>query len=93
MIRALALISILMVVIIRSEVIEKNSEVSETQGIPDSSNFAIAINEDLIQEGQSSDIVVRAKRYYGCGCGCGCATVAAVSVAPCYGCCGCGYGK
>ncbi|PIC15244.1 hypothetical protein B9Z55_022296 [Caenorhabditis nigoni] len=51
------------------------------------------LSADLVPEGQSSDLIVRAKRYYGCGCGCGCATVAVVSAAPCAGCCGCGYGK
>ncbi|EGT59017.1 hypothetical protein CAEBREN_02082 [Caenorhabditis brenneri] len=51
--------------------------------------------DDLVSEGQSNGVVIRAKRYYGCGCGCcGCATVdptATVAACGC-GCCGCGYG-
>ncbi|CAB3400325.1 unnamed protein product [Caenorhabditis bovis] len=45
-------------------------------------------------EGQSSGVVIRAKRYYGCGCCCGCGTMAPAPTAmPCCGCgCGCGYG-
>ncbi|CAD6187185.1 unnamed protein product [Caenorhabditis auriculariae] len=55
--------------------------------------FALALQEgqDTSSDGEnSSEVVIRAKRYYGCGCGCcGCGTMApAATMMPCG--CGCG---
>ncbi|CAL2046175.1 unnamed protein product [Caenorhabditis brenneri] len=76
---------------------QSNAEPSDETGLAVTDNdtpIASAI-DDLVSEGQSNGVVVRAKRYYGCGCGCcGCATVdptATVAACGC-GCCGCGYG-
>ncbi|EFO96807.1 hypothetical protein GCK72_022165 [Caenorhabditis remanei] len=94
MIRATALFVVFFAIAVNSEIYDKNSEQS---GIQETANFALAVKDqdlrtDLAVEGQSSDVVIRAKRQYcGYGCGCGCATVAAVTPVPCgYGCCGCG---
>ncbi|CCD61752.1 uncharacterized protein CELE_B0310.6 [Caenorhabditis elegans] len=95
MLRVVLFAAILVFSIANSEIIDKSLE--QSGPIQDSSNFALAVNgeelpTDIALEGQS-EVMIRAKRYYGCGCGCGCATVAAVSPVPCGGCCGCGYGK
>ncbi|CAI2355598.1 unnamed protein product [Caenorhabditis sp. 36 PRJEB53466] len=99
MLQTFTLALLLVAVVAQSVLIEKTPTSDGTQPILNTDlallgNDVQSLSLDLTQEGQSSDVVVRAKRYYGCGCGCGCATVAAVSAAPCgYGCCGCGYGK
>ncbi|CAP34939.1 Protein CBG17189 [Caenorhabditis briggsae] len=95
MIRASFVASMFFIVAVHSKILNKNSENVEIQQLLNMEAAAIerGLSAVLMQEGQSSDLIVRAERYYGCGCGCGCAKVAVVSAAPCAGCCGCGYGK
>ncbi|CAI5455807.1 unnamed protein product [Caenorhabditis angaria] len=92
------LVALTILSIVTASIFEKDSEIEtkhEVALVGENQETGLAVG-DFDLEGQSDasgDVVIRAKRYYGCGCGCcGCGVTAmAVTGAGCgCGCCGCG---